>query len=97
MKGARPRARRPAAAVVVVVGHCGRLGRVSTGLAGAALRAVGRRLVVVGDGGISGGLVRDVVEVPALFCARVYGRRPARTRALKVVGPAAVMEGGQCG
>jgi putative resolvase len=30
--------------------------------------------------------VRDMVEVLTSFCARLYGRRSARNRALKAVG-----------
>jgi putative resolvase len=33
-----------------------------------------------------GDLVRVMVEVLAWFCARLYGRRPARSRALKAAG-----------
>ena len=51
-------------------------------------------------------LVRDMIEVLTSFCARLYGRRPARNRALKAVGcaqrdigPRAVLKAGSapCG
>ncbi len=58
----------------------------NTELAVAAPSAHGRRLVVRGDCEVTGGLVRDVVEVLTLFCARLYGRRSARNRALKAPG-----------
>ena len=81
MNGARARARRllagPAAGVVVVE-HRDRLGRMNTELAGAALAAHGRRLVVVDDSEVTDDLVRDMTGVPTSFCARLYGRRPAR-------------------
>ena len=88
MNGARAGARRlladPAAAVIVVE-HRDRLGRVNTELAEAALAAHGR-LVVVDDSEVSDDLVRDMTEVLTSFCARLYGRRSARNRALKAVG-----------
>jgi hypothetical protein len=31
-------------------------------------------------------LVFDMIEMPTSFCARLYGRRSARNRALKAVG-----------
>jgi putative resolvase len=109
MNGARAWARRllagPAPSVVVAE-HRGRLGRMNTELVKAALAAHGRRLVVAGDGEVTDDLVRDRVEVLTSFCARLYGRRPARNRALKAVGcaqrdigPQAVLKAGStlCG
>lgn len=40
-------------------------------LAGAALSAHGRRLVVLDDGEVNDDLVRDMVEVLTSFCARL--------------------------
>jgi putative resolvase len=51
----------------------------------AALWAHGRRLVVLDDGEMADDLIRDMVEVLTSFCARLYGRRSARNRALKAV------------
>ena len=48
--------------------------------------AHGRRLVVLDDSEVDDDLVRDMVEVLTCFCARLYGRRSARNRALKAVG-----------
>jgi putative resolvase len=85
---------------VVVVEHRDRLGRMNTELAGAALAAHGRRLVVLDDGEVTGDLVRDMIEVLTSFCARLYGRRAAGNRALKAgcaqrdIGPQAVLEAG---
>ena len=83
---------------MVVVEHRDRLGRVNTELVEAAPGAHGRRLVVLDDGEVEDDLVRDMVEVLTSFCARLYGRRSARNRALKAlrcaeraVGPAAVL------
>lgn len=88
MNGARAKVRRlladPAVSVVVVE-HRDRLGRMNTELAEAALSAHGRRLVVVEDGEVDDDLVRDMTEVLTSFCARLYGRRSARNRALKAL------------
>lgn len=106
MNGSRPRARRilaDAAVTVIVVEHRDRLGRMNTELAEAALRAAGRRLVVLDAGEVADDLVRDMIEVLTSSCARLYGRRSARNRALKAVGCAqrdigpAALEGGQGG
>lgn len=51
-----------------------------------ALAAGGRRMVVIDDGEVADDLVRDMAEVLTSFCARLYGRRSARNRALKAVG-----------
>jgi len=89
MNGARRKVRRLLAdprVTVVVVEHRDRLGRMNTELVEAALSAHGRRLVVLDSGEVTDDLVRDMVEVLTSFCARLYGRRSARNRALKAVG-----------
>ena len=88
MNGSRLKARRMLAdpeVTTVVVEHKDRLGRVNTELAEAALSASGRRLVVLDDGDVEDDLVRDMVEVLTSFCARLYGRRSARSRAEKAL------------
>ena len=104
MNGRRAKVRRLLAdptVTVVVVEHRDRLGRLNTELVEAALSASGRRLVVIDDGEVTDDLVRDMVEVLTSFCARLYGARSARNRALKAVGcaqraigPQAVLAGG---
>lgn len=93
MNGSRTKVRRMLAdskVTAVVVEHRDRLGRMNTELVEAALSAQGRRLVVLDDGEDDGevedDLVREMVEVLTSFCARLYGRRSARNRALKAVG-----------
>jgi putative resolvase len=89
MHGGRRKVRRLLAdprVSTVVVEHRDRLGRMNTELVEAALSADGRRLVVLDSGEVTDDLVRDVVEVLTSFCARLYGRRSARNRALKAVG-----------
>jgi len=53
--------------------------------AAAALAAQGRRVLVAGPGETAGDLVRDMIEVLTSMCARRYGRRGARDRALRAV------------
>jgi putative resolvase len=86
--GARSKVRRLLAdptVTVVVVEHRDRLARLNAELVEAALSAHGRRLVVVDDGEVTDDLVGDMVEVLTSFCARLYGRRSARNRALKAL------------
>jgi putative resolvase len=100
MTGRRAKLRRllaDPAVTTVVVTHRDRLARMNAELVEAALSAHGRRLVVVDDGEVTDDLIRDMVEVLTSFCARLYGRRSARNRALKAlrcaerdVGPAGV-------
>ena len=89
MNGSRSKVRRLLAdpkVTAVVVEHRDRLGRVNTELVEATLSAHGRRLVVLDSGEVDDDLVRDMVEVLTSFCARLYGRRSARNRALKAIG-----------
>jgi len=89
MNGARSKAERllaDPAVTTVVVEHQDRLGRMNVELVEAALSATGRRLVVLDDGEVEDGLMRDMVEVLTSFCARLYGRRSARNRAVKALG-----------
>lgn len=51
----------------------------------AVLAAHGRRIVVVDDGETIDDLVRNLIEVLTSMCARLYGRRGARNRALRAV------------
>jgi putative resolvase len=90
-------------AQTVVVGHRDRLARFGVDNLEAALSAQGRRILVAGEGEAGGDddLVGDMTEVLTFFCARLYGRRGARNRALKAlgcaknnVGPMAIRSGG---
>ena len=89
MNGKRRRLARllaDATAVTVVVEHRDRLARFGVEHLEAALAAHGRRVVVVDDGEVDDDLVRDMTEVLTSFCARLYGRRGARNRAVKALG-----------
>lgn len=69
----------------VVVEHRERLARFGVEYVEAALRAQGRRLVVVEQREVDDDLVRDITEVLTSMCARLYGRRSARRRAERAV------------
>ncbi|MFF4246269.1 IS607 family transposase [Streptomyces sp. NPDC001822] len=88
MNGGRSKARRLLAdpeVITVVVEHKDRLGRMNVELVEAALSATGRRLIVLDEGEVEDDLVRDMVEVLTSFCARLYGRRSAKNRAVKAL------------
>ncbi len=69
----------------IVVEHRDRLARFGAEYVEAALAACGRRLVVVDPAETTDDLVRDMVDVLTSFCARLYGRRSARNRALRAL------------
>jgi putative resolvase len=88
LNGRRPKLRRVLAdprAAMIVVEHRDRLARFGVEHLEAALAAHGRQLLVVDPGEVDDDLVRDMVEVLTSFCARLYGRRGARNRALRAV------------
>jgi putative resolvase len=73
------------AAVVIAVEHRDRLARFGVEHLDAALAAQGRRVVVADAEESAHDLVRDIIEVLTSMCARLYGRRGARNRALRAV------------
>ena len=88
LNGRRPKLRRVLAdprAAMIVVEHRDRLARFGVEHLEAALSAQGRGLVMVDPGETSDDLARDMIEVLTGFCARLYGRRGARNRALRAV------------
>lgn len=92
MNGARPQLRRLLAdqsVGCIVVEHRERLVRLGAEYIEAALSGAGRRLVVVDAGEVEDDLVRDMTEVLTSLCARLYGRRSARTRAARALRCAA--------
>ena len=88
LNGKRPKLARvlsdPSASVIVVQ-YRDRLARFGVEHLQAALAAQGRRIVVVDDGETTDDLVRDMIEVLTSMCARLYGRRGARNRAMRAV------------
>ncbi len=88
LNGKRPKLRRvlsDPSARVVVVEHRDRLARFGVEHLEAAFAAGGRRIVVADPGETTDDLVRDMIEVLTSMCARLYGRRGARNRALRAV------------
>ncbi len=88
LNGKRPKLRRilsdPSASVVVVE-HRDRLARFGIEHLEAALSAHGRTIIVADRGETTDDLVRDMIEVLTSMCARLYGRRGARNRAMRAV------------
>ncbi len=92
MNGSRPKLRRLLAdprVSAIVVEHRDRLARLGSEYIEAALLGTGRRLVVVETDEVEDDLVRDMTEVLTSLCARLYGRRSARTRAQRALRCAA--------
>ncbi|UBV24911.1 MULTISPECIES: IS607 family transposase [Mycolicibacterium] len=88
LNGKRPKLRRVLSdrdATVIVVEHRDRLARFGVEHLEAALAAQGRRIVVADPGETTDDLVRDMIEVLTSMCARLYGRRGARNRAMRAV------------
>jgi putative resolvase len=88
LNGRRPKLARLLAdpqVTTIVVEHRDRLARFGVEQLQAALSAHGRRVLVADVGEATDDLVRDMVEVLTSFCARLYGRRGARNRALRAL------------
>lgn len=64
----------------IIVEHRGRLACMNVGLVESALKAQGRRILVVDDTELDDDLVQDITEVLTLFCARLYDRKSAKHR-----------------
>ena len=69
----------------LVVEHRDRLARFGFDMVDALLRARGGGVAVLDDAEVDDDLVRDVTEVLTSLCARLYGRRSARRRALRAL------------
>ena len=72
-------------ASVIVVEHRDRLAGFGVALLWAVLAAQGRRMLVADPGEATGGLVCEMIGVLTGMCARPYGRRGARNRAMRAV------------
>ncbi len=96
--GSRPELRRivsDPSATVIAVEHRDRLARCGGGQLESALAAAGRRVRVPDPGEAADDLVRDMIEVLTLMCARLYGRRGAGNRAIRAI--TAAKRGGEAG
>jgi hypothetical protein len=60
----------------------------------AALSAHGRTIIVTDRAQTHDDLVRDMIEVLTSMCARLYGRRGARNRAMRAVTATKQVEAG---
>ena len=68
----------------VVVEHRDRFARFGSEYLEASLAASGRRLIVVDPAEMNDDLVQEMISVLTSFCARLYGRRSARNRAISI-------------
>lgn len=73
---------------VILVEHRERLARFGSDYIEAALAASGRKLIVVDKAEMKDDLIQDMIDVLTSFCARLYGRRSAKNRALNAVAAA---------
>ena len=73
----------------IIVERRDRLARFGFEMAESSLLASGRRILVADEGEVEDGLVTDVTEVLTSMCARLYGRRSAKSRALRALEAAA--------
>jgi predicted site-specific integrase-resolvase len=68
----------------IVVEHRDRFACFGAEYLEAALSAAGRRLIVVDPSEMNDDLVADMISILTSFCARLYGRRSARNRAISI-------------
>lgn len=68
----------------IVVEHRARFARFGSEYLEASLAASGRRLIVLDGSEMNDDLVQDMIAVLTSFCARLYGRRSARNRAISI-------------
>ncbi len=73
-----------AAITAIVVEHRDRFARFGSEYLEAALAASRRRLIVVDSSEMNDDLVADMIAILTSFCARLYGRRSARNRAISI-------------
>ena len=69
----------------VIVEHRERLARFGVGMVEAMLQARGGSLVVIDSAEVPDDLVRDMTEILTSFCARLYGKRSAASRARRAL------------
>jgi putative resolvase len=70
---------------VILVEHKDRLTRFGFEYIETLLKSQSREVIVVDRNELSDDLVRDMIEVLTSFCARLYGKRSARNKALKAI------------
>jgi predicted site-specific integrase-resolvase len=70
---------------IILVEHKDRLTRFGFEYIDTLLKSQSRRVIVADSNELTDDLVRDMIEVLTSFCARLYGRRSAKNRALKAI------------
>ena len=70
---------------IIIVEHEDRLTRFGFEFIVSALAAEKRRIIVMDQSELKDDLVQDMIEVLTSFCARLYGRRSAKSRAKKAM------------
>ena len=70
---------------LIVVERRDRLAPFGFELVEAALMASSRKIAVMEEGEVTDDLVEDMLEVLTSFCARLYGRRSAKSRAKRAL------------
>jgi putative resolvase len=70
---------------IILIEHKDRLTRFGFEYIETLLRSQSRKVIVADENELSDDLVRDMIEVLTSFCARLYGKRSARNKALKAM------------
>jgi putative resolvase len=70
---------------IILVEHKDRLTRFGFEYIETLLKSQSRELVVADENELSDDLVRDMIEILTSFCARLYGKKAARNKALKAM------------
>jgi predicted site-specific integrase-resolvase len=76
---------RDATVTTIVVEHRDRLARFGFDMVEAAMAARGDKLVVIDNTEVQDDLVRDMTEILTSLCARLYGKRSAKSRAKRAL------------
>ncbi len=69
----------------IIVEHRDRMARFGAEYIESALKASGRSVLVINETEYKDDMVQDMVDVLTFFCARMYGRRSAKSRALRAL------------
>lgn len=70
---------------IIVVEHRDRLARFGSEYIEAVLKASNRRVEIVNEIECKDDLVQDMIDVLTSFCARLYGKRAAKNRAMRAL------------
>jgi len=70
---------------IIVVEHRDRLARFGSDYIIAALKSANRRIEIINETECKDDLVQDMVSILTSFCARLYGKRASKNRALRAM------------